>query len=240
LKGGRLPVPGCNWQPATGNYNGRVLLAGLLVGAYLIGSIPFSYLVVRLFAGADIRQLGSRNVGATNVGRTFGKVPGIIALVLDAAKGYGAVAFARWVSSRPEWPLPVGVDASPLHSRAFWITLCALIAVAAHMFPVWLRFHGGKGVATAAGAFLALDPIAVAAGLIVFVIVLITTRFVSLASILSTASIPVFLRFLTHAPFWTINISIVIAILIIVKHHSNVARLTQGTERRMGERKGEQ
>jgi glycerol-3-phosphate acyltransferase PlsY len=95
-------------------------------------------------------------------------------------------------------------------------------------------------VATAAGVFLALDPIAVAAGMIIFLIVLISTHFVSLASILSTASVPLFLRFLTHAPFWTINISIVIAILIIVKHHSNIARLTQGRERRMGERKGEQ
>ena len=120
------------------------------------------------------------------------------------------------------------------------MTLCALVAVLGHMFPVWLRFHGGKGVATATGAFLALDPHAVAGGLIVFLIVLISTRFVSLASILGAASIPLFLRFLTHAPFWTINISIVIAILIIVKHHSNIARLTQGRERRMGERKGEQ
>ncbi len=217
-----------------------MLVAGLLVTAYVIGSIPFSFLVVKLFTGADIRQLGSRNVGATNVARTFGKLPGIIALLLDAAKGYAAVEVARWVTGRPEWPLATAVDASPFHSRAFWMTLCALIAVLAHMFPVWLRFHGGKGVATATGAFLALDPYAVAAGLIVFLIALISTRFVSLASILGAASIPLFLRFLTHAPFWTINISIVIAILIIVKHHSNIARLTQGTERRMGERKGEQ
>ena len=217
-----------------------MLVAGLLVTAYVIGSIPFSFLVVKLFTGADIRQHGSRNVGATNVARTFGKLPGIIALILDAAKGYAVVEIARWITGRPEWPLPTGIDVSPLHSRAFWITLSALIAVVAHMFPVWLRFHGGKGVATATGAFLALDPYAVAGGLIVFLIVLASTRFVSLASILGAASIPLFLRFLTHAPFWTINISIVIAILIIVKHHSNIARLTQGTERRMGERKGEQ
>jgi glycerol-3-phosphate acyltransferase PlsY len=217
-----------------------VLVAGLLVTAYALGSIPFSFLVVKLFTGADIRQLGSRNVGATNVARTLGKLPGIIALLLDAAKGYAAVEIARWVTGRAEWPLATAVDASPFHSRAFWITLCALIAVVGHMFPVWLRFHGGKGVATATGAFLALDPYAVAAGMIVFLIVLISTRFVSLASILGAASIPLFLRFLTHAPFWTINISIVIAILIIVKHHSNISRLTQGRERRMGEREGEQ
>jgi glycerol-3-phosphate acyltransferase PlsY len=104
------------------------------------------------------------------------------------------------------------------------------------MFPIWLRFHGGKGVATATGVFLALDPITVLAGAIVFAIVVISTRFVSLASIVSSASVPIFLRFLTHAPFWTVNISIVIAIAIIIKHHSNIARLTQGRERRMGER----
>ena len=131
----------------------------------------------------------------------------------------------------------MGVDVSPLHSRAFWIALCGLIAVLGHMFPVWLRFHGGKGVATATGVFLGLDPIAVLAGAIVFAIVVISTRFVSLASILSSASVPIFLRFLTHASFWTINVSILIAIAIIIKHHSNIARLTQGQERKMGDRK---
>ncbi len=214
-----------------------MLVAGLLIAAYLIGSIPFSYLVVKAFAGADIRDHGSRNVGATNVARTFGKLPGVIALLLDIAKGYAAIELARWVTGRPEWPLATGGDASPLHSRAFWMTLSGLIAVLAHMFPAWLRFHGGKGVATATGVFLALDPLAVAAGAIIFLIVIISTRFVSLASIVSAASIPLFLRFLAHAPFWTINISIVIVILIIIKHHSNIARLTQGKERRMGERR---
>lgn len=214
-----------------------MLVAVLLLVAYLIGSIPFSFLVVKFFAGADIRQHGSRNVGAANVARTAGKLPGLIALVLDMAKGYAAVAVAHWITGRPDWPLPFGGDASPLHSRAFWVAFCGLVAVLAHMFPVWLRFHGGKGVSTATGVFLGIDPIAVAAGLIVFLIVLITTRLVSLASMLGAASIPVFLRFLTHAPFWTINVSIVIALLIIVKHHANIARLAQGKERRMGERK---
>jgi glycerol-3-phosphate acyltransferase PlsY len=214
----------------------RVLPAGLLVAAYLIGSIPFSFLVVKLMSGADIREVGSRNVGATNVARSFGKLPGIIALILDMAKGYVAIALAKWVTASPNWPLPVGVDASPLHSRAFWIALAGLVAVLGHMFPIWLRFHGGKGVATATGVFLGLDPIALLAGAIVFAIVVISTRFVSLASIISSASVPVFLRFLTHAPFWAINISIVIAIAIILKHHSNIARLTQGRERKMGGR----
>lgn len=214
-----------------------MLAVALIVVAYLIGSIPFSFLVVKAFAGADIRQHGSRNVGATNVARNFGRTPGVFALLLDIAKGFAAIEIARWITSLPQWPLATGADVSPWHSRAFWIAFAGLIAVLAHMFPAWLRFHGGKGVATATGAFLALDPIVVLAGAIVFLIVLIATRFVSLASMVSAASIPLFFRFLTHASFWTIVVSIVIAILIIVKHHSNIARLTQGTERRMGERK---
>ncbi|MEK6373778.1 MAG: glycerol-3-phosphate 1-O-acyltransferase PlsY [Acidobacteriota bacterium] len=213
-----------------------MLPAALIVLAYLLGSIPFSFLVVKLFAGADIRQHGSRNVGATNVARSFGKLPGIIALLLDVAKGWAAVAAAEWITARPEWPLAAMADASPLRSQAFWVALAAVVAVLAHMFPVWLKFHGGKGVATATGAFLAIDPKALAAGVIVFIIVILATRVVSLASILSAASIPIFLRFLTHAPFWTVVLSIVISIAIIVKHHSNIARLTQGTERKMGGR----
>src|SRR5437588_1852340 len=177
-----------------------MLPAALLVAAYLLGSIPFSFIVVKLVAGADIRQHGSRNVGATNVARSFGKLPGIGALLLDGAKGWVAVWVARWIVARPEWTAPVRSD-------SFWITLAAVIAVLAHMFPVWLRFHGGKGVATATGAFLALDPIAIAAGVLVFLIVILATRFVSLASILSAASIPLFLRFLVHAPSWTVIIS---------------------------------
>ena len=209
----------------------------LIIAAYLIGSIPFSFLVVKLAAGADIRHHGSRNVGATNVARTFGKVPGIIALALDIAKGYAAVALAGWIVTRPDWPFVAdGAHTSALYSTSLWISLAALVAVLAHMFPVWLRFHGGKGVATATGAFLALDPLAVAAGVLVFLIVILATRFVSLASILSASSIPIFMRFLVHAPFWMIIISVVIAFAIILKHHSNIARLAGGTERKMGKR----
>jgi acyl phosphate:glycerol-3-phosphate acyltransferase len=214
-----------------------VLPLALIAIAYLIGSIPFSFIIARAVAGADIRREGSHNVGATNVIRTVGKLPGIIALLLDLAKGYAAIEIARWIVSRPEWPF-LPSSAGPIHSREMWIALAGLIAVLAHMFPVWLRLHGGKGVATAAGVFLALSPIVFAAGAIVFLIVLISTRFVSLASITSAASIPVFMRFLVQdTPFWRIVISILIAVAVITKHHSNIARITQGSERRVGERK---
>ncbi|MEO8034235.1 MAG: glycerol-3-phosphate 1-O-acyltransferase PlsY [Acidobacteriota bacterium] len=217
-----------------------MLPGSLIVCSYLLGSIPFSYLVVRMLAGADIRQHGSRNVGATNVARTFGKTPGILALILDMAKGYAAVALARWIVLRPEWPFMAHSGGGPLQSREFWVAIAGLIAVLAHMFPVWLRFHGGKGVATATGTFLALDPVVIAAGVIVFMIVLVTTRFVSLASILSTASVPLIIHFLVPgAPFWRVIISIFIAIAVIAKHHSNIARLALGEERRMGQSKGD-
>lgn len=212
----------------------------LIVASYLIGSIPFSYLVVRMVAGADIRQHGSRNVGATNVARSFGKLPGVIALVLDLAKGYGAVALARWMVAQPQWPFS-GTGASPLESREMWIALAGLVAVIGHVFPVWLRFHGGKGVATAAGVFLALDSMVFAAGALVFLIVIIASRYVSLASIVSAASMPLFFRFLANnAPFWRIVISVVIALIVILKHHSNIARLAQRRERKLGQRKEDQ
>lgn len=215
-----------------------MLPAALFVTCYLIGSIPFSYLVVRVVAGADIRLHGSRNVGATNVVRTAGKLPGILALILDMAKGYAAVEVARWIVMRPEWPFLPAIDGTPFQSREMWIALAGLVAVLAHMFPVWLRFHGGKGVATATGVFLALDPKVVAAAALVFLIVIVATRFVSLASIASAASIPLFFRFLANdAPFWRIVISVFISLAVILKHHSNIARMAGGRERKMGQRK---
>lgn len=213
-----------------------MLPAALIALAYLIGSIPFSFLVVKLAAGKDVRELGSRNVGATNVARTAGKVPGIIALLLDIAKGYVVVVLARWLVTRPEWPFAAGT--LPWESREFWVAIAGLIAVLAHMFPVWLRFHGGKGVATATGVFLALNPLVIAASLIVFAIVVIVFRYISLGSIVSAASVPVFFRFLAKdAPFWHIVVSIAIALAVILKHHSNIARLAQRSERRMGQKK---
>lgn len=213
-----------------------MLPAALIALAYLIGSIPFSFLIVKLVAGKDVRQHGSMNVGATNVARTAGKLPGIIALLLDIAKGYVAVALARWIVAQPAWPFDAGVQ--PWQSRELWVALAGLIAVFGHMFPVWLRFHGGKGVATAAGVFLALDPIVIAGAILVFAIVLLAFRFVSLASIVTAASIPLLFRFLADdAPFWHIVMSIAIALLVIVKHHSNISRLVAGTERKLGRKK---
>jgi glycerol-3-phosphate acyltransferase PlsY len=199
-------------------------LALLVAGSYLIGSIPFSFLVARLASGKDIRTLGSGNVGATNVARSVGTKAGAIALILDAAKGWGAVAFARWLGG-------TGFATAEQADRAtLWIAVAAITVVLGHMFPVWLRFHGGKGVATAAGVFLALDARAFALVFAVFLVVEIATRYVALASMLSAATMPLVLRFIEREAFWIVVASIVISIAIILKHHSNIARLAQGTE----------
>lgn len=213
-----------------------MLPAVLVALAYLIGSIPFSFLIVKLVAGKDVRDEGSRNVGATNVARTAGKVPGIIALLLDIAKGYAVIALARYLVARPDWPFEAGLQ--PWQSREFWVAGAGLLAVLAHMFPVWLGFHGGKGVATGVGVVLALDPLVTLAVFIVFVIVVIAFRYVSLASIVGAASIPLFFRFLRDGtPFWWIVMSIGISLAVIMKHHGNIARLASGTERRFGQKK---
>lgn len=215
-----------------------MLPALLVASTYLLGSIPFSFIVVKLKAGKDVREHGSRNVGATNVARTAGRFAGVIALLLDLAKGYGAVLLARWMVLLPDWPF--GVGPQPWQSREMWVALAALLAVLGHVFPVWLRFHGGKGVATAAGVFLALDAIVVVGGLIVFAIFFLLFRYVSLASIVTAATIPLFFRFLVaDAPFWRIVASIAIALVVIGKHHSNIARLARGTERKLGQKKEE-
>lgn len=199
-------------------------IALLLIGGYLIGSIPFSFIVARLASGQDIRTLGSGNVGATNVARTVGSKAGAIALVLDAAKGWGAVALARWLGGAHF------ATADAAERATLFVALAAIAVVLGHMFPVWLRFHGGKGVATAAGVFLALDWRAFLMTFAVFAVVEAATRFVALASMLSAATMPLVLRFVERAPFWIVVASIVIAIAIILKHHSNIARLAQGTE----------
>jgi acyl phosphate:glycerol-3-phosphate acyltransferase len=213
-----------------------LLPLALIALAYLLGSIPFSFLVAKAFAGKDVRMHGSRNVGATNVARTAGRGAGVLALLLDLVKGYGAVMLARYLIARPEWPFEAGVQ--PWQSREMWIALAGLIAVLAHMFPVWLRFHGGKGVATTAGIVLALDPRVFAASVLVFVIVVLVSRMVSLASILTAAAIPILFRyFAVDAPFWRTVISIGIALAVILKHHENIARLVHGTERKLGRKK---
>jgi glycerol-3-phosphate acyltransferase PlsY len=183
--------------------------------SYLLGSIPFSYLVARRL-GVDVRRVGSGNVGATNVMRSAGKAAGLAAFVLDFLKGLLAGAGARYVS--PEGPLAA---------------VAAVTAVLGHMYPVWLRFRGGKGVATGAGAFLPLAPVPTAAALVAFVLVLAATRYASIASIAGTMTLAV-LAFLLGHPASVARAAAAAGLLILWKHRGNLQRLARGTESRVG------
>jgi acyl phosphate:glycerol-3-phosphate acyltransferase len=192
--------------------------AAALAAAYLLGSVPFSYLVARRH-GVDVRAVGSGNVGATNVMRSAGRAAGLLAFVLDFAKGALASQIALWVE--PLGPLPA---------------LCATLAVIGHMYPVWLRFRGGKGVATGAGAFLPLVPVATGAALATFAIVLAVARYVSLASIAGTLVLA-FAAFLLGAPTPVVRAAAGMALLIVWKHRANLQRIAYGTENRIGTRR---
>jgi len=193
--------------------------AFILAAAYLLGSIPFGYLLVRFFRGEDVRQSGSGNIGATNVSRKSPTL-GALTLLLDAAKGFFAVQLAAY-SGLP----PGDVRIPRLMASA------ALLAVVGHMFPLWLRFRGGKGVATALGAFLRLCPLAVGVAVIIFVVVLLISRRISLGSIVTAALFP--------AAVWTLNFSHdpavlaligLTALLVIARHYKNILRLLSGEE----------
>jgi acyl phosphate:glycerol-3-phosphate acyltransferase len=187
--------------------------------AYLLGSIPFGYLLVRLFRHEDIRSTGSGNIGATNVARSGAKGLGALTLILDALKGYVSVIIALHLS----------------HGNTAFGVAAAVAAILGHVFPIWLRFRGGKGVATALGVFLALTPATALAVLAVFVIVFALTRYVSLASIIASAAFPfIALYFIhDHTPI-VIGGLFFIPLLIILKHHQNIRRLLAGTEHRFG------
>jgi glycerol-3-phosphate acyltransferase PlsY len=196
----------------------------IAIAAYLLGSIPFGYILVRAFTGADIRQTGSGNIGATNVARSGRKGLAIATLAFDAAKGFLAVYLVRFV---------VTGSAERVYLAA---SIAALCAIAGHMFPVWLKFRGGKGVATGVGAFIALAPWAVLVTLTIFVALVVVSRYVSLGSIVAAAAFPVFVYVLYHNdPAKAMLPAIVIAsALIIYRHKANIRRLLSGTEHRFG------
>lgn len=211
--------------------------------SYLIGSIPFGYLLVRAFRGADIRQSGSGNIGATNVARTS-PLLGVLTLALDAMKGLAAVLLAllvnraeimAWVDSNtPSYPEHSwSAMPSSIYARC---VLAAFLAIVGHMFPVWLKFRGGKGVATGLGAFMLLAPRAVLVTTAVFLVVIAIFRYVSLASIAAVALFPVhawLLHDYDEIPL-ALAMMAVCSLLIMLKHHENIERLMAGTENRLG------
>ena len=200
----------------------------LLIAAvtYLLGSIPTGYVLVRVFRHEDIRAVGSGNIGATNVLRSVGKGLGAATFLLDVLKGSAAVWIGGMIGS-------MLIPDAPLRSVQ---ALAALCAVLGHMFPLWLKLRGGKGVATGFGVFLVASPWAALAAISVFVVVLFLSRFVSLASILGAACFPVFAYFMVAGlkPAVYVTVQFAVALLIIVKHHQNIRRLLAGTESRFG------
>ncbi len=188
--------------------------------AYLLGSIPFGYLIVKKREGRDIRSVGSGNVGAANVARQAGLGAGALTLLLDAAKGYLSV----WLAARFTG------------ENVAWMMVAALAAILGHLFPVWLNFRGGRGVATGVGVFLPICALAVAAALAVWVLVVLFWRYVSLGSIAAAASLPLLMYPLyapRHAPPMIVSLGTTLAaVLIIWKHRPNIARLIAGTEPR--------
>lgn len=185
-----------------------------VLAAYLIGGIPFGLIVVKLMRGADVREEGSGNIGATNVLRTTGPAAGIITLVLDAAKAWAAV----WLADR----LTGGSE--------FWMSCAALAVLVGHAFSIWLRFQGGKAVATFVGAFAYLTPVPLLAVILLFVFVVAWTRYLSLGSVIAAGLFPVACWMILH-PRWPVLVSALgAAVLIIDRHRSNIARIRAGKE----------
>ena len=195
----------------------------VIIVSYLLGSIPFGYLIVRKKVGADIRETGSGGTGATNVSRRAGKAAGISTLVLDALKGAVAVVWAA-------------VLAGPSSHAAWIVTAAAIAVIVGHIFPVWLKFRGGKGVATGVGVFLMLAPIALVCAGVLFVAIVLFTRYVSLGSMVAAAMIPLFVWL--QSVFVTptadlrplLTAAVAGAALIVFAHRGNIGRLAQGTE----------
>jgi acyl phosphate:glycerol-3-phosphate acyltransferase len=188
--------------------------------AYLLGSIPCGLLLARLFGGGDVRKAGSGNIGATNVARVVGPLAGILTLVFDTAKGAAAV----WLSGRVT------------NESATWMMVAGFAVLLGHCFPVWLKYRGGKGVATALGVFLVLCPLAAVSALLLFLICVAYWRYVSLGSVAAAAAMPLLTYFLWaphHAPPIIIDAgTLAIALLVIYKHDGNLQRLVEGTEPR--------
>ena len=195
-------------------------LWGLVLLGYLLGSIPFGYLLVRAAGGGDIRLVGSGNIGATNVARSSGWAVGFATLLLDAAKGFLAVWLAEHFS----------------RGNIRFLMLAGFAAILGHIFPVWLRFRGGKGVAVALGVFLAICWPAIAAAAAIFLLVALFWRYVSLASISAAAALPLLVYLLyapRHAPPTVVSVSTLLAALVVIfTHRENIERLMAGTEPR--------
>jgi len=193
---------------------------GLLavVIAYLLGAIPFGYLMVKFTTGKDVRATGSGNIGATNVLRTTGKVQAVATLVLDIVKGFAAVWIAAMLTN------------SPTENPTLWTSAAALAVMAGHSYPVFLRFRGGKAVASFIGAFLYLTPAPLLATLLLFMIVVAGTHYISAGSVVAAGTFPVGVWLILHPPVEVLLASVIAGLFIVVRHKANLQRIHDGTE----------
>ncbi len=196
-------------------------------GAYLLGSIPFGFLVAKA-KGIDIRSVGSGNIGATNAMRVLGKPAGIFVLLMDALKGYAAVMWIPAVMLKI-----VSAEASDLETLRIF---AGIFAVLGHNYTCWLKFKGGKGIATTAGVFLALAPWALLVALIVFILAILLTRYVSVGSIAAAIALPVTVWIMSPQNLFLCMVTTALGVLAIYKHKSNIQRLMTGTENRLGKK----
>ncbi len=187
----------------------------VLLACYLIGGIPFGYLLVKLKSGEDVRSTGSGNIGATNVLRSHGRVMGVATLLLDVVKGWVAVWLADHFT----------------HGDPLWLSLAALAVMAGHAYPVFLQFRGGKAVASFIGAFLYLAPLPLFAVLIVFVITVAVSKYISLGSIVAAGSFPVAVFLIEHPPWPVLGAALVAGAFIVIRHQANIERIRAGNER---------
>ncbi len=195
-----------------------------LIAAYLIGSLSVGYLVGKFGKGIDVRKYGSGNVGSTNILRTLGILPAILVLVLDMAKGFVAVYLALWLTANPTVAM-----------------LSGLAAVGGHNWPVWFGFRGGRGIATSIGVILAFNPTVFGVLTLIGVLIIIITRYVSLASIIGAPLFPLLLWLFRHTAIietdsMVIIVSILLAALAVERHKANIGRLRKGTESKIGEK----
>lgn len=194
----------------------------LAITAYLIGSIPTGIIVAKILGAPDPRTIGSGNIGATNVGRAGGKAAGIITLIGDVLKGFLIILLAFYIFGN-----------SPKEA-----SIAGLAVFLGHLFPLFLKFRGGKGVATALGVFLAIGPLQATLALVLFIIIAAIFKYVSVGSIIAAASIPVFFSFFAYSQPY-VPLAAIIAVFIILKHSDNIKRLIQGTENKIGRKKSD-
>ncbi len=195
-------------------------MTGLLavVIAYLLGAIPFGFLVVKFSTGKDVRAAGSGNIGATNVLRTTGRAQAVATLALDIAKGFAAI----WIAA--------ALTANAPASAPFWTSAAALAVMAGHSFPVFLRFQGGKAVACFIGAFLYLTPEPMLAALVLFIVVAAGTRYISAGSVIAAGTFPLGVWLILHPPIEVLAASLIAGAFIVYRHKANLERIHAGTE----------